>query len=127
MRILMISARRAALQASGRARGCDGRAAKRAARARGHEVSVALAVLQREIKENRALKKTDTGITVDVQVGDQTYVARYLEGRAPAACSMFCWSLAMNFLIVREFTASAVSRTKIMPRDLLSSAKQRTS
>src|SRR5438094_5544512 len=55
-----------------------------ALRARGHEVSVALPYY-REIRENRAFKKKNTGITVDVQVGDKTYVARYLEGRS-ASC-----------------------------------------
>jgi starch synthase len=52
-----------------------------ALRARGHEVSVTLP-FYREIRENRALRKKDSGITVDVQVGDKTYVARYLEGRS---------------------------------------------
>jgi starch synthase len=59
-----------------------------ALRARGHEVSVALP-LYREIKENRALKKKNTGITVDVQVGDKTYVARYLEGRSASGVQLF--------------------------------------
>ena len=49
--------------------------------ARGHEVSVALP-FYREIRESRALSKKDSGITVDVQVGEKTYVARYLEGRS---------------------------------------------
>jgi starch synthase len=59
-----------------------------ALRARGHEVSVALP-LYREIKENRALKKKNTGITVDVQVGGKTYVARYLEGRSASGVQLF--------------------------------------
>ncbi len=59
-----------------------------ALRSRGHEVSVALP-LYREIKENRALKKKNTGITVDVQVGDKTYVARYLEGRSASGVQLF--------------------------------------
>jgi starch synthase len=59
-----------------------------ALRARGHEVSVALP-LYREIKENRPLKKKNTGITVDVQVGDKTYVARYLEGRSASGVQLF--------------------------------------
>ena len=59
-----------------------------AVRARGHEVSVALP-LYREIKENRAFKKKDTGITVDVQVGNKTYVARYLEGRSAGGVQLF--------------------------------------
>jgi starch synthase len=59
-----------------------------ALRARGHEVSVALP-LYREIKENRAFKKKDSGITVDVQVGDKIYVARYLEGRSASGVQLF--------------------------------------
>jgi len=59
-----------------------------AVRARGHEVSVALP-FYREIKENRAFKKKDTGITVDVQVGNKTYVARYLEGRSAGGVQLF--------------------------------------
>ena len=52
-----------------------------ALRDRGHEVSVALP-FYREIRENRAFKKKDTGISVDIQVGDTTHSARYLEGRS---------------------------------------------
>ena len=59
-----------------------------ALRARGHELSVALPFYG-EIKENRAFKKTDTGITVDVQVGDKTYVARYLKGRSASGVQLF--------------------------------------
>jgi starch synthase len=59
-----------------------------ALRARGHEVSVALP-LYREIKESRAFKKKNTGITIEVQVGDKTYVARYLEGRSASGVQLF--------------------------------------
>ena len=59
-----------------------------ALRARGHDVSVVLP-LYREIKENRAFKKKNTGITVDVQVGDKTYVARYLEARSAGGVQLF--------------------------------------
>ena len=59
-----------------------------ALRDRGHEVSVALP-FYREIRENRAFKKKDTGITVDVQVGDTTHVARYLEGRSASGVQLF--------------------------------------
>lgn len=59
-----------------------------ALRARGHEVSVVLP-LYREIKENRAFKKKDTGITVNVQVGDTTYVARYIEARSGGGVQLF--------------------------------------
>jgi starch synthase len=56
--------------------------------ARGHEISVVLP-FYREIKENRAFKKKDTGITVDVQVGDKVYTARYLEGRSASGVQLF--------------------------------------
>jgi starch synthase len=59
-----------------------------ALRARGHEVSVVLP-FYREIKENRAFKKKNTGITVDVQVGDKVYTARYLEGRSASGVQLF--------------------------------------
>ena len=59
-----------------------------ALRARGHEVSVALP-LYRHIRENRAFKKKDTGISVDIQVGDTTHVARYLEGRSSSGVQLF--------------------------------------
>src|SRR5215470_14987040 len=59
-----------------------------ALRDRGHEVSVALPFYH-EICENRAFKKKDTGITVDVQVGDTTHVARYLQGRSASGVQLF--------------------------------------
>ena len=60
----------------------------KALRARGHDVSVVLP-FYREIKENRAFKKKNTGITVDVQVGDKVYTARYLEGRSASEVQLF--------------------------------------
>jgi starch synthase len=59
-----------------------------ALRARGHEVSVVLP-FYREIKENRAFKKKNTGISVDVQVGDKVYTARYSEGRSASGVQLF--------------------------------------
>ena len=59
-----------------------------ALRARGHEISVVLP-FYREIRENRAFKKKNTGITVDVQVGDKIYTARYLEGRSASGVQVF--------------------------------------
>jgi len=59
-----------------------------ALRARGHEVSVVLP-LYREIKENSAFKKKNTGITVDVQVGEKVYTARYLDGRSASGVQLF--------------------------------------
>ena len=60
----------------------------KALRARGHDVSVVLP-FYREIKENRAFKKKNTGITVDVHVGDKIYTARYLEGRSASEVQLF--------------------------------------
>ena len=59
-----------------------------ALRACGHEVSVVLP-FYREVRENRAFKKKDSGITVDVQVGDSTYVARYFEARNVNGVQLF--------------------------------------
>src|SRR5438309_10026604 len=87
MRILMISAEGPPLQRAGAVIDVmDGLPA--ALRSRGHEVCVALP-FYREIRDNRAFKKKDTGITVDVQVGDTTHVARYLEGRSASGVQLF--------------------------------------
>ena len=59
-----------------------------ALRARGHEVSVVLP-FYREIKEDRAFKKKNTSITVDVQVDEKVYTARYLEGRSASGAQLF--------------------------------------
>ena len=59
-----------------------------ALRSGGHEVSVALP-FYREIRVNRAFRKKDTGIAVDVQVGDKVYVARYLEGQSASGVQLF--------------------------------------
>jgi starch synthase len=59
-----------------------------ALRARGHDVCVVLP-FYREIRENRAFKKKNTGIAVDVQVGDKVYPARYLEGRSASGVQLF--------------------------------------
>jgi len=87
MKILMISAEGPPLQRTGALIDVMD-SLPSALRARGHEVSVAL-LLYREIKENRTFKKKDTGITVDVQVGDKVYVARYLEGRSASGVQLF--------------------------------------
>src|ERR1700730_13990092 len=57
-------------------------------RARGHEVSVTLPYY-REIRENTAFKEEDTGVAVDVRVGDKTYIAEYLEGRSASGVQLF--------------------------------------
>jgi starch synthase len=59
-----------------------------ALRTRGHDVCMVLP-FYREIRENDAFKRKDTGITVDVQVGDKVYVARYLEGRSVNGVQLF--------------------------------------
>jgi len=59
-----------------------------ALRARGHEVGVVLP-FYREIRDNRAFKKKNTGIAVDVQVGDRVYTARYLEGQSAGGVQLF--------------------------------------
>src|SRR5512133_1318773 len=87
MRILMSSAEGPPLQRAGALVDVMD-ALPSALRARGHEVSIALP-LYREIRENRAFKKKDTGITVDVQLGDTTHVARYLEGRSASGVQLF--------------------------------------
>src|SRR5437667_3498161 len=86
MRILMISAEGPPLQRTGAVIDVmDGLPA--ALRSRGHEVCVALP-FYREIRENRAFKKKDTGIAVDIQVGEKVYVARYLEGRSASGVQL---------------------------------------
>jgi starch synthase len=87
MRILMISAEAPPLQRTGALVDVM-EALPHELRARGHEVSVALPYY-REIRENRAFKKKDTGVTVDVQLGDKTYVAKYLEGRSAGGVQLF--------------------------------------
>ncbi|PYK13582.1 MAG: glycogen synthase [Verrucomicrobia bacterium] len=80
MRILMLSAEGPPLQRAGALIDVmDGLPA--ALRSRGHDVCVALP-FYREIRDDRAFKKKDTGIAVDVQVGEKAYVARYLEARS---------------------------------------------
>lgn len=59
-----------------------------ALRALGHDVCVVLP-FYREIRENLAFKKKNTGIAVDVQVGDKVYPARYLEGRSASGVQLY--------------------------------------
>jgi starch synthase len=87
MRILMISAEGPPLQRT--AALIDVMDALPAAlRARGHDVCVALP-FYREIRENCAFKTKNTGIAVDVQIGDKVYPARYLEGRSASGVQLF--------------------------------------
>ncbi|MEY2489490.1 MAG: starch synthase [Verrucomicrobiota bacterium] len=57
-------------------------------RARQHEVGIAMPYY-REIRENGAFVAKDTGITVDVRVGEKNYVAEFLEGRTSGGVQTF--------------------------------------
>src|SRR5207244_2370095 len=57
-------------------------------RERGHEVSVVLP-FYREIRENSLVEINDTGVTVDIRVGEKNYVAEYFEGRTPSGVQLF--------------------------------------
>jgi starch synthase len=57
-------------------------------RSRGHEVAVAMPYY-REIRENPAFKEEDTGVTVDVRVGEKTYIAEYLQGHSASGVQLF--------------------------------------
>jgi len=57
-------------------------------RKRGHSVSVTLPY-HREIRENSKFKAKQTGIAVDVRVGNKTYVAEYFEGRSAGGVQLF--------------------------------------
>jgi len=57
-------------------------------RSRGHDVAVALPYY-REIRENVAFKEEDTGVTVDVRVGEKTYIAEYLQGHSASGVQLF--------------------------------------
>ena len=59
-----------------------------ALRAQGDDVCVVLP-FYREIRENRSFKTKNTGIAVDVQVGDKVYPARYLEGRSASGVQLY--------------------------------------
>src|SRR5438128_2537372 len=87
MRILMISAEGPPLVRAGALVDVLD-ALPRELRARGHEVAVALP-FYREIRENPEFKEDDTGITVDVRVGEKTYIAEYLQGRSASGVQLF--------------------------------------
>jgi len=87
MRILMISAEGPPLARAGALVDVMD-ALPHALRARGHEVAVALP-FYREIRENPEFKEDDTGITVDVRVGERTYIAEYLQGRSTSGVQLF--------------------------------------
>ncbi len=87
MRILMVSAEGPPLQRAGALVDVID-ALPHELRNQGHEVSVALPYY-REIRESSTFQTEDTGITVDVRVGEKTYVAEYLEGRSPSGVQLF--------------------------------------
>jgi starch synthase len=87
MKILMISAEGPPLQRAGAL--VDVMDALPAQlRAQGHEVALALP-FYREICQNTTFREEDTGVTVDVRVGDATYLAEYLEGRTANGVQLF--------------------------------------
>jgi len=57
-------------------------------RARQHEVALVLPYY-REIKENAIIAAKDTGVTVDVLVGEKSHVAEFLEGRTAGGVQTF--------------------------------------
>jgi starch synthase len=87
MRILMVTAEGPPLQRTGALIDVMN-ALPRELRERGHEVSVVLPYY-REIRENSAFPQEETGITVDVRVGDKTYVAEFVEGHTEAGVQLF--------------------------------------
>ena len=87
MRILMISAEGPPL-ARATALVDVLEALPRELRARKHEVGIAMP-FYREISENMAIDLRDTGITVDVPMGEKNYVAEFVEGRTASGVQMF--------------------------------------
>src|SRR4051812_47540905 len=87
MRILMISAEGPPLQRPG-ALSDVADALPHALRERGHEVSVCLP-FYREIREHAAFEAEETGITVDIKVGEKSYVAQFFEGRSASDVQLF--------------------------------------
>jgi starch synthase len=87
MRILMISAEGPPLERAGALIDVM-HALPHELRKRGHEVAVVLP-FYREIRENPAFKEQDTGVTVDVRVGEKTYIAEYLQGRSAEGVQLF--------------------------------------
>ena len=57
-------------------------------REQGHEVSVVLP-FYREIRENSLTEVTDSGVTVDIRVGEKNYVAEYFESRTASGVQLF--------------------------------------
>ncbi len=53
-----------------------------------HEVSVVLP-FYREIRENEQVDANDTGVTLDIRVGEKSYIAEYLEGHSASGVQLF--------------------------------------
>lgn len=87
MRILMISAEAPPLQRAGALVDVL-EALPHELREHGHEVSVILP-FYREIRENTAVEANDTGVTVDIRVGEKSYVAEYFEGHTAGGVQLF--------------------------------------
>ena len=87
MRILMISAEGPPMQRAG-ALADVVEALPNELRKRGHEVSVVMPYY-REISVNRSFTAEDTGITVEIRVGEKNYVAEYFEGRSAKGMQLF--------------------------------------
>src|SRR5437868_1651989 len=87
MRILMISAEGPPL-ARATALVDVLEALPRELRARKHEVGITMPYY-REIRENSGVRAKETGITVDVRVGQKNYLAEYLEGRTAGGVQTF--------------------------------------
>src|SRR6476660_300113 len=87
MRILMISAEGPPL-ARATARVDVLEALPRELRARKHEVGIAMPYY-REISENMSLDLRDTGITVDIKLGEKNYVAEFVQGRTACGVQTF--------------------------------------
>jgi len=87
MRILMISAEAPPLHRAGALVDVLD-ALPRELRERGHEVSVVLP-FYREIRENSLTETNDTGVTVDIRVGEKNYVAEYFEDRTSSGVQLF--------------------------------------
>src|SRR6266513_2704208 len=87
MRILMISAEGPPLQRAGALVDVLD-TLPHELRKRGHEVSLVLP-FYRELRENKRIEAEDTGITVDICVGDKNYVAEYLETRTSTGVQVF--------------------------------------
>ena len=87
MRILMISAEAPPLHRAGALVDVLD-ALPHELRERGQEVSVVLP-FYREIRENSLVEINDTGVTVDIRVGEKNHVAEYFEGRTPSGVQLF--------------------------------------